>query len=119
MKEGLDVVFVEQFPDLGWTSAWNTFRDISAPIFDLLVIENNRYASQKKNHLFTVSSSETIKLVGLIILSAYSSRLNIRGYWSKSKTLCRRAFTAHRADQHSSKKIKSYIHMSNNNTSGP
>ena len=38
--------FVEWLLDLDGTPGWNIFRDISAPIFDLLVIETNRYASQ-------------------------------------------------------------------------
>ena len=38
---------VEQFLDLGEASARDIFRDISAPIFDLLVIQTNHYASQK------------------------------------------------------------------------
>ena len=45
--------FVEQFLDLDRTSAWNILRENSTPIFDLLVIETNRYASQKNDHLFT------------------------------------------------------------------
>ena len=56
--------FVEQFSDLDWTSALNIFRDISAPIFDLPVIETNHYASQKNDHSFTISSSEIQELVG-------------------------------------------------------
>ena len=45
--------FVEQFLDLDGISEWNIFRDISAPIFDLLLIETNRYGSLKNYHLFT------------------------------------------------------------------
>ena len=67
--------FVEQFPDLGETSASNIFRDISAPTFDLLVIETNRYAIQKNEHLFTVSSMEIQKLVVFIILSACNNHI--------------------------------------------
>ena len=42
--------FAEQFSDLDGTSTWNIFRDISAPIFDLLVSEINRCAGQKIDH---------------------------------------------------------------------
>ena len=38
--------FVEQFLDLDGTSAWNNFRDIFTPIFDLPVTETKRYARQ-------------------------------------------------------------------------
>ena len=48
--------FVEQFLYLDGTSAWTIFRDISAPIFDLLVTETYCYASQKNEFLFTVAS---------------------------------------------------------------
>ena len=44
--------FVEQFLDLDGTSAWNFFRDISAPIFDLPVIETNRYALKKLSFVY-------------------------------------------------------------------
>ena len=77
--------FVGQFPDLDGTSAWNISRNISAPILDLLVIETNRYASQKNDQLCTVSSLEIQKSVGLIILSAYNSRRNFHVYRSKSR----------------------------------
>ena len=70
--------FVEQFTDLDGTSAWNVFKDISALIFGLLVIEINHYASQKNDHLFTFSSSEIQMFVGLIKLSSYNSRRNFQ-----------------------------------------
>ena len=72
--------FVEQFPDLDGTSAWNIFRDISALIFDLLVVETIRYANQKNARLFIDISSETQKFLGVITLSANNSRRKLRGY---------------------------------------
>ena len=110
--------FVEQFPDHDGTSALNIFRDISAPIFDLLVIETNRYASQKNDHSFTVSSSEIQKLVGVIILSVYNIRRSFRDYWSKAKTLQCRAFTETMIRSRF-QQMKSYLHMCNNDAFGP
>ena len=110
--------FVEWLLDLDGTPGWNIFRDISAPIFDLLVNETNRYASQKNDHLFTVSSSDIQSFVGLIILSAYNSRRNFRDYWSKSKTLECRTFTE-TMSRSRFQQIKTYIHMCNNDALGP
>ena len=59
---------------------WDIFRDISASIFDVLVNDNNRDASQKNDLSFTVSSSEIKKILGLIVLSACNSRCNFRHY---------------------------------------
>ena len=110
--------FVEQFPDLDGTSAWNIFRDISAPIFDLLVNETNRYASQNNDSLFTVSSLDIQNFLGLIILSAHNSRLNFRDYWSKSETLECRAFTE-TMTRSRFQQVKSCIHICNNDALGP
>ena len=79
--------FVDQFPVLDVTCAWNIFRDIFAPMFDLLVIETKRYARQNNDTLFTVSSSKFQKFVSLIIPSAMKNRCYFRDYWSKLKTL--------------------------------
>ena len=103
-------MFFEKFPGLDGISAWNIFRDISAPIFDLLVIETNRFASQENYHLITVSSSEIQKFVGFIILPAYNSKRNFRDYWSKSKTLEYRTFTVTMSPSRF-QQMKSFIHM--------
>ena len=105
--------FVEQFPELDGTSAQNIFRVIFAPIFDLLVFETNRYATQKNYLLFPVSFSEIQKLVGLIMLSAYKSRRYFRDYCSESKTLECRAFME-TMSRSRFQQMKSYTHMYSN-----
>ena len=110
--------FVEQFPDLDGTYARNNFRNISTPVFDLLVIKTILYASQKNYNLFIVSFSKIQNFVGLIILSPDNNRRYFRDYWSKSKNLKCRALTE-TMRRSKIRQMKSYIHMWTNDSLRP
>ena len=86
-------------------------------ILDHLVVETNRFAQQSNNPSFKIEENEMRNFIGLLFLSAYNIRLNLRDYWSKSFDLEGKAFSECMS-RNRFIQIKSMFHGANNQSLG-
>lgn len=109
---------VNASPELTGATEWQVFQKVFQNMLDHLVVETNRYALQdKNNHTFQITESEMRNFVGLLLLSGYNIRLNIRDYWSKSFDLECKAF-AECMSRSRFLHIKSFLHVANTESLG-
>ena len=102
--------------DLGGSTAVETFEKLFTPeLFHLIQLETLRYARDVKNdQLFSLSDQELKAFIGILLYSGYSPLPSERMYWSNdddlSRPIVRQAMT--RSEY---LKIKSYLHVQDNN----
>lgn len=104
----------EHFPELSNCSEWDIFLKIFDDIIELLVVETNTYAQRDKNcPSFSIDKQEMLNFLGLVIMSGYNLRTNLRDYWSRSKDLECPLF-AETMSRNRFLEIKKYFHAANN-----
>ena len=110
-------ILANKHPEIIGVSEWSVFEKVFKNILDHLVVETNRFAQQSNNHSFKIEENEMRNFIGLLFLSAYNIRLNLRDYWSKSFDLECKAFSECMSRNRFTQ-IKSMFHGANNQSLG-
>ena len=110
-------IFSQRHPNKIGASEYEVFSVIFEKIIPHLVTETNRYAQQRNIHDFHVTRKEMEQFIGLLFLSSYNSRQNMRDYWSKNDLLECKPFVECMG-RNRFIYIKSMLHCCNNESLG-
>lgn len=90
---------------------------LDTDLLDMILDFSITYARSKNEHSFTISRSEIIKFFGILFLTGYNTRPNMRSYWMKRPDyecpLVRNVMSRNRFEE-----IKRWLHLADNDHLG-
>lgn len=83
-------------------------------VIHIIVEESSRYAKQKNDHDFSVTTDEILTFFGILLLSGYNQRKQQRHYWTPQPDIfC--DFVASAMQRDKFEQIKRFLHFVDNN----